>query len=348
MGRWQSRGGRARAEQCVDTLERGMSIAMLATCVAEARDALEEAVRGSGALLPITIDSSGGHWEPLTQLMDQALDSKGRLSVPATLRGLLNAVDLSDHVLVVSDPCDVRAWARFLKLFQSERMRSTLRQAAPVLAVVARHGPHEFEGAPTFDDLGLVEPHEFAAYVNDIQRWGADLLAQTCLSVTVETACGDFSLADELARQPAEVALDPTNWLSAKKPQDKRQERWRGKLQADSVWLSRHDPAALRRRVWRGQMTVLLPFIEEVRSETIMRHRKWLRPGACDRETNELLSVEDYEWPELYRQFARSSAPRKLTDLASEMRLLRNSLAHCRPVFMHEFRAAISAHAAAR
>lgn len=288
--------------------------------------------------------------DPFAELVRLILPSAERQAVGSSYRRLIATPSLRGAVVVVLGVGseDLSNWVRFVSLLAGEA-RSQHAEHAPVVAVLTSEACTRGAGYQVFDDEGLVSASDVHATIEANAPWLADPIAEAAVAVICEVGRSDAQLIEGLINAGVETAFDPRDWLQTRvRPDSPGTDRWRGKLEPSSIWLAHCEPAALGRRIWRGQVSTLFPWLEELRLETIARHRKHLRPGQRNALGDEITDVEEYEWAQLRIQFSRNAAPKVLQDLAEEALAIRNHLAHGNPLFAGEGRELFKAATAAR
>jgi hypothetical protein len=181
-----------------------------------------------------------------------------------------------------------------------------------------------------FDDGAMIGPVEALFYARRRQAH-ATLVGEAADAAAVEVSRGDLSLLDRLLLQPVHERFDAVQWVRSQPPgEDAKPLPWRGRDEPCPFWLARNSMPRLLHRVWRGHVGVLFPWLEEVREQFLLTHGHRLRAGARDRESGELLCPSEYEWSDIAWAL-REEAP-SLATAADALRLLRNELAHGRPV----------------
>lgn len=191
-------------------------------------------------------------------------------------------------------------------------------------------------GCQAFDDCDLFGPAE-AALVARLVRPAGGLIAQAADAAAIEVARGDPALLGGLLELGDGERLDPRGWL-ARQPAPGTPDPlpWRGADSLCPVWLVQADPATLRRRVWRGHLAVLLPWLEELRADFLIRHAGRLPANRRDPLTGEAVAPEGHEWGHIVTALRTLRDP--LAGDADILRRVRNALAHGDPAALEDCR----------
>jgi hypothetical protein len=96
----------------------------------------------------------------------------------------------------------------------------------------------------------------------------------------------------------------------------------------------------LSQRVWRGQLSILFPWLEEVRTLILSNGAKKLSKARVSDTLGQGLKVDDFEFVHIAFALKSIEAPQPLVNAAHTLRLARNELAHCRPIGFADFKAA--------
>ena len=289
----------------------------------------------------------------------------GRLSVTASpLRDLARRyAEHPSHIGRLPDLCDdpgfrgqlVRpegldettwpAWRHFLSSYaEASRSRPLLRRS---LFLVLLAGSPPAEPPPT--DIGLAS-HAWDGVLDDVdlllfatERLRGredDPLVRSLLATTVaHVSAWDFDTAAVLLEEEHSTILDPGDLLRA----IAHQKGWTANTPLD--WRlgtsSRtgiahparaaldEPPAELDRRLWSAQLSVLLPWIESCRHETVTGNLFEVRRQmhAAGNRNGDALALE---LGDLVRLFGRRGANRRVRKTLKRLRDGRNELAHRR------------------
>ena len=167
------------------------------------------------------------------------------------------------------------------------------------------------------------------------QRSGDTLLRSLLANIVARVASWDFDTAAALLAESDRTILDPTEFLraiarekgwTADTPRDWQlgTESRSGVAHAARAALD-NPPSEVNRRLWSAQLSVLLPWIEYLRYETVANNLKQVRrqmhhAGNGRRDPFEL------EVGDLARMF--SGANHSLRKIFQRLRQVRNKLAH--------------------
>lgn len=198
-------------------------------------------------------------------------------------------------------------------------------------------------GCSAWNDDLIVDPLDALMFVRDRTNWPRSRLVQAASAVLVEVCRGDVDLMDRFLDLSPEQAFNPMGTIRAMaKSPDERLLLWRDRDEPCPHWLAARDAARLLQRVWRGQLSVLFPWLEEVRAEILTRGaRKLTIQGICD-SIGEPLAPEDFEFSQIAYALKQKGAEHNLVNAAHALRLIRNELAHCRPIEVTDLQAAES------
>lgn len=245
----------------------------------------------------------------------------------ATLAGIVRAPELR-WVCFVADaraaPPDV--WLRLAGTFASARAEAGAEGPALVIRLTNGEPPNLCR---LLDDGDFVGPAESMVFAR-ARQMRTGLLAEAAAAAAIEVARGDLQLLEQLLTLTDAERFDPCAWAT-------RQDAaavpmpllWRDREEECPAWLAHHDMPRLRRRVWRGQVSVLLPWLADCLAEFMRRHGRRL-PQRLESRDGDLVLAVDYEWSEVSR-LLRTQVP-NLGQMANELRLARNELAHGRPI----------------
>lgn len=211
----------------------------------------------------------------------------------------------------------------------------------PALLAVTDDGTWCLPGVQTQQVRNAVRPLDAAAYAAWLP-WNDDpLVGHLVASVAMEIAAWDLALLDTLAVLKPGQAVRPDlhvpawdgGWArtwkdAALRWEDGCLDGWSGQDTPHPAWLAANRPDLLVKRVWRGQIAALLPWVEQHRMAVVARCRRTLRPSNAGDD------VELLDWGPLCAQLRGFDAA--LSKPAEAFRLVRNQLAHGRPVMWAE------------
>ena len=171
-----------------------------------------------------------------------------------------------------------------------------------------------------------------------LEERSGERLRRALLATTIaRVAVWDFDTAEALVAQGDRTIMDPTKFLrgmardkgwTADTPLD-----WglgtasrSGLVHAARAALD-DPPVEVERRIWSAQLSVLLPWIETRRLDTVANNlyevnRLMREAGYCQRDAYEL------ELGELHTLFCRRGADRRVRRAVRRLRNVRNRLAH--------------------
>ena len=239
------------------------------------------------------------------------------------------------------------AWRDFLGTYaQASRSRSLLGRS---LFLVTLDGSPPAEPPP--GDVGLAS-RAWDGVLDDVdlllfasehlrQRGGEPLVRSLIATTIARVAAWDFQTAATLVAANDSTIVEPGELLRALA----RNKGWTTDTPLD--WClgtaSRagvahparaaldNPPAELHRRLWSAQLSVLLPWIEERRHETVARNlfevRRHMRADGDGQGDPFALELGD-----LFRLFVRRGADRHVRRTVERLRDVRNELAHRRHV----------------
>ena len=214
--------------------------------------------------------------------------------------------------------------------------------------------PSEVDQSVTFRPfrwLGRASELDLTQYVLQRLEYAPETAGGRLLtaSIVAKIALGDVELAEELARLPLCEIWEPgrvlEEWASRRGWIKGTHRHWTkgtvfridGRDEIHSALVALDDPSGIvRSRVWSAQAAILLPAIERERLKLIRRARNWLKPpfyladGECFRE------AEDLEVGPLEYQLHRGRAPVEFRRRATDLKSLRNKLAHMETLSVDE------------
>ena len=238
-------------------------------------------------------------------------------------------------------------WRDFLVTYaQASRSRSLLGRS---LFLVTLAGSPPAEPPPTDIGLasrawdGVLDDVDLLLFANEHlrQRGGEPLLRSLLATTIARVAAWDFETASTLVSENGRTIMDPVEPLRALA----HDRHWTTDTPLD--WqlgtASRagvahpartaldNPPAELYRRLWSAQLSVLLPWIEERRHETVAGNlfevRRHMRADGDGQGDPFALELGD-----LFRLFVRRGADRHVRRTVEHLRDVRNELAHRRHI----------------
>lgn len=291
---------------------------------------------------PCWIHVIQGHVDIAPQQALAALASPGATSAAhARLIELIAGEDLCETVVVVQVESDALAqWITFAGTFASARRAYSGQAAGLVLLTCETCEPPG--GCRQFDDDLIVDPLDALIFVRDRTGWPRGRLAEAATAVLVEACRGNMDLILQFLDLDPQQAFNPLAVLrgfpSSEHP---RPLRWRDRDEACPLWLARQDESLVAQRIWRGQLSVLFPWLEEVRGEIVTKAAARLAGvEQRDRLTGDVLAMVDYEFGDIAYALKRKGEPQHLVNSAHELRITRNKLAHCIPLEVSDLAAA--------
>lgn len=310
----------SRLDEALSKAAAGTPIIVRARRAATKKWLIDRAVHGFGGFETLEVDPRSG---PAQQVLLEAAASLAP--------GLANLADLAmaqelEFKLFVVDVREVDAgpWLTLAGAF------ATLRSAAvdgPALALIT--GAVAIPaGCELIDDGALIGPPEAAVYVRE-RRGVAGLLADCGDAAAIEVSRGDLHQLNEMLSLPDRERFDPTLWIG-KQPFSDEKLIWRGAEEVCATWLAINSQTRLRHRIWRGHVSVMFPWLAEALGEFVAAQGRRLPSSIPDKFSGEAISRDDFEWGDIV--FALRSSPPALVECAHRLRVLRNALAHQRPL----------------
>lgn len=249
------------------------------------------------------------------------------LGVPAAMSSL-TAPELMDCVVVVHldvlPDQDLAAWTKL-----ADRLR-TARRAALGASLLLVGGTAPSAGAITWrermrrvDAVLWAELHAPPDRPRPVGELASALAAELCV--------WRLDLAASLAAARWEILCDPIEWLA-------------GRTEAPigpRCIIALRDAGRIeeiRRRVWKAQLSVLFPWLEEVRQVLIDRHRGLLTVTDWHMERG-VSAVDDLELGAIAKQVsAAGRLGRDQEDILKALGRVRNDLAHRAPTRPEDLR----------
>lgn len=260
--------------------------------------------------------------------------------VASTLEGF--AFDLRYAVVLV---CNVEAntslIADILRFAQSCALRTEI--SAPVVLLVASQ-LFSACSRPVWEVLkveGILGPHDGISFAAAAGRGTQTFEQRLKTSVAVEVGAWDLEVIERIISMPTHQATRPDQHL-AKWGDDRvalwrgsppswasgTLDRWGGEPCIHPLLLAANEPSLLTKRVWRGQVAILFPWLDEYRQLVVRTHLQKLRPDPLSYGDD----VETLDWGPICWQLKRAGISNRVLDAIHAGRMLRNDLAHGRPV----------------
>lgn len=247
------------------------------------------------------------------------------------------------------------AWQSFLSEFDEFSKDQPVDRRPRVIAVVDGVDPaapvseavtfRVFRWRDRMSELDMAQ-YILGRLVHAPEHAGSRMLAA---SIVAKIALGDVRLAEELAARPfadiwypEPVLRDWANqrgWIKGTHRHWTRgtQFRLNGQEHVHSALVALDDPGRIvESRVWAAQASMLLPGIERERLQLVRRARSWLRPPFALADGDQVSNAEELEIGPLEYQLARGRAPDELRRRATELKGLRNKLAHMERLSVEE------------
>jgi hypothetical protein len=312
--------GAARLDGALEAAAEGRPLILRARRADTAQRLLERAIYGRTSLETVTVDID-------VATPQAALIEAGARCVP----GIANLVECStsprlDYKLFVVDlgGREVGPWLTLAGTFA--RMRADVVEG-PALVLIgnATTAP---AGCEFLDDGGFVGPAEALMLVGE-KRKGSGLLTECADAAAIEVSRGDLVQLGALLDLNDRERFDPTDWLGSQAVSEMKL-IWRARDEVCATWLARHAPTRLRNRIWRGHVSVMFPWIANALADFLEVHGRRLPASLPDRHTGAPIPRADFEWGELV--FCLNQRAPALGDKAHNIRMVRNALAHRRPL----------------
>lgn len=259
----------------------------------------------------------------------------------ARLIELIASDDLCETVVIARVESSALAqWITFAGAFASARR--AYNGPAAGLVLLTCESCDAPVGCHAFDDDLIVDPLDALIYVRDRTNWPRSRLVEAATAVLVEACRGDVDMITEFLHLAPEQAFNPLAVLGERQSHGHPNLlRWRDRDEPCPLWLARTNIDLLARRVWRGQLSVLFPWLEEVRGGIVTAAAHQLaRVKQQDRLTGEILDPDDYEFADIAYSFKQLGEAHHLVNAAHVLRLMRNKLAHCIPLEVADLQSA--------
>lgn len=238
-------------------------------------------------------------------------------------------------------------WRNFLSNYaQASRSRPLIRRSLFLVALAGippAEPPPSDVGLSTHAWDGVLDEVDLLLFANQRlrQRCSNPLLRLLLATTVSRVAAWDFESATALVSASDETIMEPRELLrtlaqnkgwTADTPIDWRFGTASQAGVAHPARVALDDPSTeLDRRLWSAQLSVLLPWIEERRHETVATNlfevKRQMRTNGVGHEDPFELELGD-----LHKLFAQRGAHRRTRKTVSRLRKVRNELAHHRYV----------------
>jgi hypothetical protein len=231
--------------------------------------------------------------------------------------------------------------AEILDFAQSCAVRGE--SSAPVVLLVTSQEDHACSRSvwDIVQAQGILGPHDGIGFAAAAGRGLHTFEHRLKTSVAVEVGAWDLDIVERILSMPTQRAIRPDAYVSAWSDTRLNEwrgaepnwgtgnlDRWGGEQCIHSLLLAANDPLQLTKRVWRGQVAILFPWLDEYRRAVVQSYRKQLKPD--ERSYGD--DVDTLDWGPICWQLGRAGIPRRALDAIHAGRVLRNDLAHGRPV----------------
>jgi hypothetical protein len=288
-------------------------------------------------------------WEGLDQLCE--VDGASHETLSERLKGTFGnvastvdgfAFDLKYAVILVwNTEANTSLTADILSFAQSCAVRGDA--SAPVVLLVT---PQHLDACsrPVWELVqaeGILGPHDGIGFAAAAGRGTQTFEHRLKTSVAVEVGAWDLDIVERILSMPTHRATRPdehlTNWSDSRvdtwrgtRPSwaSGNLDRWGGELFIHPLLLAANEPPLLTKRVWRGQVAILFPWLDEYRQAVVRTYRRKLQPDELSYGDD----VDTLDWGPICWQLKRAGISSRVLDAIHAGRLLRNDLAHGRPV----------------
>lgn len=188
---------------------------------------------------------------------------------------------------------------------------------------------------------GILGPHDGIGFAASAGRGTQTFEHRLKTSVAVEVGAWDLDIVERILSMPTHRATRPDehlanwsdtrvelwrgarpNWIAG------NLDRWGGEPCIHPLFLAANEPVLLKKRVWRGQVAVLFPWLDEYRQAVVRTYRLKLRPDQLSYGDD----VDTLDWGPICWQLKRAGIASRVLNAIHAGRMLRNDLAHGRPV----------------
>jgi hypothetical protein len=188
---------------------------------------------------------------------------------------------------------------------------------------------------------GILGPHDGIGFAAAAGRGTQTFEHRLKTSVAVEVGAWDLDIVERILSMPAHRATRPdeylTNWSDSRvdawrgtRPSwaSGNLDRWGGEPCIHPLLLAANEPPLLAKRVWRGQVAILFPWLDEYRQAVVRTYRRKLQPDELSYGDD----VDTLDWGPICWQLKRAGISSRVLDAIHAGRMMRNDLAHGRPV----------------
>jgi hypothetical protein len=271
--------------------------------------------------------------------------------------GILSREERFQGKLIVIDDIPIDSWGiwkKFLFDYQ-DSCRGAENQFDQTLFCILAEG--ETAVSPPLEDLrfevlrfdGKVSFADALIYssVNLIKRKFPALQQQLAAAVIANISMWDMEIADRLCDEKIEKILNPIQILkemSAERCWDKLGDitiyPWHEGLsgvfnsysKVNTIMLSCSETSVeLTKRIWSSQVGVLLPYIEEKRHELLVKYKHHMKL-PYETKFGVINNLYDLEIGHIEAQLCRNSVNTKIINMVSNLKDMRNALAHLETV----------------
>lgn len=353
---WQSPGPASFLSSALNRLETDRMMAVQAPDRIQTLipDAIEEVAFERNRVRSIHIDMKaiGGARSPLVILSSRIHD--GRTARVKTTKDLLDLPNVGDRTVIVRN-LDRDTWSLWSGFCASARMEAAdnLQKLPRMIVMVPANVPHH-EIVDAFGRQGI---HKWEGITDrmDLELWAnsehgpaTGIMERLARETSLELAGPNLFLLRELLGLEEDHQLDPWDILSPAATEfiadktatwrDGMVDRWDEAVRVDTLILvARGERSAFDKRLWRAQSRILMPFIEDIRSMIVRRHKKflekqlpWDHPHFNNRNTRHHVDEFDVRDLNLALKQRLHRDEKDLLMIASKE--IANNLAHMSPV----------------
>jgi hypothetical protein len=238
-------------------------------------------------------------------------------------------------------------WTRFIKRFlhhQKTQLLSTNTNFAIIAPMFVSDIPQEFS---VIDWRGIIGRDDMMIYVaHRFRHWPpSPLVPRLYQAVVTELAGYDPFLAELFLAQKPEKILFPLDLIYELARNHKLQGKeksyavgtmddWEGREYVHScVIVEKENTEELSRRVWKAHVSVLFPWLEEIRIRIIEQYREHLRPERRSEYSDIVREISDLEISQIRRQLRHvDSVPEDMITFLRFCKDIRNKIGHREPV----------------
>lgn len=251
------------------------------------------------------------------------------------------------------------SWKKFIIRYESVcRGMSILERTVfciPVKGVSASQAPVEEVCLSVRRYSGISNSLDMLMYASHLTRYSgfSGIKAKLVPVIISNLALWDANLAESLSRQSFETLLSPSEflekvaikrgWLS-----DIRNPLWEAGMKDifegeeschSCVLINETGRADLQRRLWSAEVAVLYPYIEEQRQIILNHLNKFLSVPYITRFGEVINDIKDLEIGHIEAVLSNSNSfsDRRMLNRISDLRKMRNDLAHLIPIENTQF-----------